>query len=99
MAPKIVRKSHQQLQVSGRIGFDNARDLEQQGRHLICQASDYFQIDFSAVSHAGSAALTVLFCWLRYAVHLRKKIEFTGLSEDLLGVAKVSGVDQILPLK
>jgi|TARA_B110000495_G_C22926468_1_gene541455 phospholipid transport system transporter-binding protein len=98
-APRITRKSDQQLQVSGCIDFDNALDLKQQGERLISKAADHCQIDFSDVSRAGSAALTVLFSWLRHAANLRKTIEFTNLPDDLLGVAKVSGVDQILPLK
>ncbi|MEH6357399.1 MAG: STAS domain-containing protein [Pseudomonadales bacterium] len=98
-APRIIRKSDQQLQVSGCIGFDNALDLKQQGQRLINKASDHCQIDFSEVSRAGSAALTVLFSWIRHAADLSKTIEFTNLPEDLLGVAKVSGVDHILPLK
>ena len=50
-------------------------------------------------SKAGSAALTLLFSWLRYAANLRKTVEFSNLPDDLLGVARVSGVDQILPFK
>lgn len=96
---RVIRKSDQQLQVSGCIDFDNALDLKQQGQRLINKAADHCQIDFSEVSRAGSAALTVLFSWIRHAANSRKTLEFTNLPEDLLGVAKVSGVDQILPLK
>ena len=99
VASRVIRKSDQRLQVSGCIGFDNALDLKQQGERLISKAADHCQIDFSEVSRAGSAALTLLFCWVRHAANLRKTVEFTNLPEDLLGVAKVSGVDQILPLK
>lgn len=96
---KIIQKSDQQLLVLGCIAFDNALDLKQQGERLIDKASDHCEIDFSEVSRAGSAALSVLFCWIRHAANLGKTVEFTNLPENLLGVAKVSGVDQILPLK
>jgi len=96
---RVVRQSDQYLRVSGRIDFDNALDLKQQGERLISKAADHLQIDFSEVSKAGSAALTLLFSWVRYAANLRKTVEFSNLPDDLLGVARVSGVDQILPFK
>lgn len=96
---KVTRQSDQQLLVSGYIDYDNAVDLKQQGEGLIDEASEYCQIDFSGVSRAGSAALTVLISWLRHAARTNKTIEFNHLPDDLLGVAKVSGVDEILSLK
>jgi ABC-type transporter Mla MlaB component len=41
----------------------------------------------------------LLLNWTRHAASLSKTIEFTCLPEDLLGVAKVSGIDQLLFLK
>jgi len=95
----VTRLSEQKLQVAGVIDFDNALDMCQQGERLISKVGDQCEIDFSAVTRAGSAGLTLLFSWLRYAVNLQKTLVFTNLPDDLLGVAKVSGVDQILPIK
>lgn len=96
---KVVRKSDQHLQVLGCIDFDNALDLKLQGERLIDKAADHCQIDFSGVPRVGSAALTLLFSWVRHAANLSKTVEFTHLPKDLLGVAAVSGVDHILSLK
>jgi len=98
-ASRVIRQSDQLLQVFGCIGFDNALELKQQGERLINKAAEHCEIDFSGVTDAGSAALTLLFSWLRHAANLRKTVEFINLPDDLLGVAKVSGVDQILSLK
>jgi len=95
----IIRVSDQQLQVSGVITFDNALDLRLQGERLISKAAEYCEIDFSQVTRAGSAALTLLFSWLRHSANQQKALVFANLPDDLLGVAQVSGVDQILPLK
>lgn len=95
----VTRLSEQKLQVAGIIDFDNALDMCQQGERLISKAANECEIDFSGVTRAGSAALTLLFSWLRHAVNLQKTLVFTNLPDDLLGVAKVSGVDEILPLK
>lgn len=95
----VTRLSEQKLQVAGVIDFDNALDMCQQGERLISKAADQCEIDFSEVTRVGSAALTLLFSWLRHAVNLQKTLVFTNLPNDLLGVAKVSGVDEILPIK
>lgn len=95
----VTRVSDQQLMVSGTIDFDNAVDMSQQGERLISKAADQLEIDFSQVTRAGSAALTLLLSWVRYAVNHQKSLTFTNLPHDLLGVAKVSGVDQVLPIK
>ena len=55
----VTRVSDQLLQVSGGIDFDNALNLCQQGEHQITTAADYCEIDFSRVTKAGSAALTL----------------------------------------
>jgi len=96
---RVTRISEQRLQVSGIVDFDNALDLRQQGERLISKAADHCEVDFSRVTKAGSAALTLLFSWLRHSVNVQKTLVFTNLPDDLLGVAQVSGVDQILPVK
>jgi len=95
----VTRLSEQQLKVVGEINFDNALDMCQQGERLISKAAEQCEIDFSGVTRAGSAGLTLLFSWLRHAVNLQKTLTFINLPNDLLGVAKVSGVDEILPIK
>lgn len=87
------------LQVSGGLGFDNALALKTQGESLINSAAEAVEIDFSGVTRSGSAALTLLCSWMRHAEQLEKSIIFTHLPADLMGVARVSGVDQILPIK
>lgn len=95
----VFRLSDRHLQVMGDVGFDNALALKERGERLLSKASDHCEIDFSQVTRAGSAALTLLCSWLRHATNLQKTIEFTHLPDDLIGVARVSGIDQILPIK
>lgn len=85
--------------VVGELGFDNALILKKQGENLINRAGEALEIDFSQVTRSSSAALTLLCSWMRHADELEKKITFTHLPADLMGVAQVSGVDQILPIK
>ncbi|MEZ5525218.1 MAG: STAS domain-containing protein [Pseudomonadales bacterium] len=99
MSAHIEPLSDQHLQVIGELDFDNALALKKAGEALIDRAGDALEMDFSRVTRSGSAGLTLLCSWLRHAEQLDKRIFFTHLPADLMGVAKVSGVDQILPVK
>lgn len=99
MTATIESLSDQHLQVVGELDFDNALTLKKLGESLINRAGETLEIDFSQVTRSGSAALTLLCNWMRHAEELEKSIAFTHLPADLMGVAQVSGVDQILPIK
>lgn len=99
MSANIESLSDQHLQVVGELSFDNALTLKKLGESLINRAAETIEIDFSQVTRSGSAALTLLCSWMRHAEELGKNIIFTHLPTDLTGVAQVSGIDQILPIK
>jgi phospholipid transport system transporter-binding protein len=69
-----------------------------QGVELLKTAERECEIDFSEVTRAGSAGVSLLLSWLRCASARDIKVVFSHLPEDLLGVARVSGVDKFLPV-
>ncbi len=87
------------IQVSGEMDFDNALELKILGESVIKNAPDQFEVSCSEVTRAGSAGLSVLLSWMRYAVAIGKELTYSHLPADLLGVASVSGIDKILPIK
>lgn len=99
VSSSVKQLSGRQLVVVGAIGFDNVLQLRQQGERLIDAADERCEIDFSEVSRTGSAGLTLLFCWLRYAGDRQKTLTYSNLPEDLVGLARVGGVDELLPIK
>jgi len=54
-------------------------------------------LDFAGVTRSDSAALVLLLGWIRLARQRRKEIGYRNLPAQLLAVAQVSGVRDLLP--
>ncbi len=96
---QIEALSSTKLQVSGDLEFENVVQLKQQGESLLSTISGNCEIDLSKVGQAGSAALSLLLSWLRFAESRNVRLDFLHVPENLLGVAQVSELDSVLPFK
>lgn len=83
------------LHVSGVIDFSNANIIWEQSLPLLSSKSR-FDIDFSKIESANSAALALLIEWIKYAKREKKPIQFHYLPKNLVSVASVAGLDQFL---
>ncbi|MCL1859935.1 MAG: STAS domain-containing protein [Proteobacteria bacterium] len=54
--------------------------------------------DFGNVTRVDSSALALLLAWLRRARERRSAVELHALPEPLLALARLYGVDALLPL-
>lgn len=54
-------------------------------------------VDFSRVESVDSAAVSMLLGWERAAQRGERELRVTGLPEDLLSLARLYGVDKLLP--
>jgi len=54
-------------------------------------------VDFSKVEAVDSAAVSMLLCWARAAEARQRSLRVTGLSDDLLSLANLYGVAEMLP--
>jgi len=54
-------------------------------------------VDFSQVESVDSAAVSMLLGWERAAQRAARELRVKGLPEDLLSLARLYGVDQLLP--
>jgi phospholipid transport system transporter-binding protein len=90
------------FQVSGDLVFETVPELLEQGRALLDTGVDAgvtgIELDFNGVTRADSAGLALLIEWMRSARRLRLNIVFRNVPEQMLAIARVSGVDGILPL-
>lgn len=83
--------------VSGELVFATVPELLEQGRHLLA-TGDAIELDFNGVAKADSAGLALMVEWMRAAQRRRVDIVFRNIPEQILTMARVSGVDTILPL-
>jgi phospholipid transport system transporter-binding protein len=54
-------------------------------------------VDFSQVEAVDSAAVSLLLGWLRAAQRSQRTLRVTGLPSDLLSLARLYGVADLLP--
>ena len=85
------------IELSGELGFNNVTELELQGRQLVDRAaSSPVTVDLAGVTAVSSAGLALLISWLRYARQQGAALSFVSVPENLLGLARVSGLDHLL---
>ncbi len=82
----------------GELDFDSVPALAGHGRELFGAAGDV-QVSLDAVERGNSAGLVLLVDWLREARRRQRRIRFTGVPAQMLALARVSGVDELLALE
>jgi len=79
----------------GNLTMDTVPALFETGlQHL---ASEDLQLDFSLVESVDSAAVSMLLGWARAAQRTQHELRVKGLPEDLLSLANLYGVAEMLP--
>jgi phospholipid transport system transporter-binding protein len=84
--------------IRGELNFTTVPRLRNKGNQLLLQRSSII-FNFQGVSRSDSSALTLLTAWTRQAQRSGKKILFTHLPSQLLDIAKLSGLNSILPIQ
>ncbi|CAH9019576.1 lipid asymmetry maintenance protein MlaB [Candidatus Nitrosacidococcus sp. I8] len=96
MSYKIETTSTKNFKIMGVLTFDTVISAGEEGIDLFESVSD-IQVDLQEVTHTDSAGLALLISWVRYARLQNKSLQFLNASEQILALAKVSNLDQIIP--
>ena len=94
---KITLEKNGLAKVSGVLSFDTVNRLRLMGDQLL-DTTRSFNFDFQQVTRCDSSGLALLTAWTRIARQSDKKVEFSHLPEQLIDIAKVGGLDKILPI-
>lgn len=86
------------FKVDGELGFDTVRPLLAASEAPFREAGR-IEIDLGGVTHGDSAGLALLIEWLRRALQAGKELHYTGMPAQLRALARISDVEDILPLK
>lgn len=90
----IVREG-ERLVVSGHLIMTTVPALFEAGlQHL---RSEDLLVDFSQVEVVDSAAVSMLLGWSRAVQRSQRNLRVTGLPDDLLSLARLYGVAELLP--
>lgn len=99
-APSISQQGDGTLAVSGYVTADNVVGLRNQGEQrlgAINSAHGEVEINLTGVENAHSILLSLLLCWQRAAIARHQTLIYSGISERLLSLSTLSGLNQHLP--
>ena len=86
-----------QIAVQGRLTIETVPALFETGlQHL---SNGDLRVDFSQVEAVDSAAISMLLGWRRAAQLGQRDLRVVGLPGDLLSLAQLYGVDELLSLQ
>ena len=85
----------QQLQLTGELNFDSVVKLRELGCHFIMKHANP-TVDFKNVIVKDNSALALLIAWIRFAKQHQKTITFVNIPKQLLDMAKLSDLENIL---
>lgn len=83
--------------LTGEVTTDNAVALRQEGERALKEVAGTLVVDLAGITRSTSAAISVLLCWMREAERIGKKIQFANMPDKMFDVARVSGLDAVIP--
>lgn len=91
----MITREDGRMVVRGRLTIETVPALFAAGlQHL---ATEDLVVDFSGVEAVDSSAVSMLLGWLRASQRARHTLSVTALPEDLLSLARLYGVAELLP--
>jgi len=94
---KLTRREDGCFILEGVLDFQSVPGIWQQGLALFAEAPSLV-LDLQQVSRSDSAGLALLIEWMRFARSHNKPISFINMPSQMLAIARVSSLDNILPL-
>mgnify|MGYP002713005404 CR=1 FL=1 len=82
----------------GELTFETVPEVWERSRGMFEAGAAEIGVEFSGVTWADSAGLALLIEWVRSAREAGVALRFRDIPEQMLAIARVSGVEDILPL-
>jgi phospholipid transport system transporter-binding protein len=96
--PHLTPLADGRIKVAGELGFATVPALAARSAELFRDNHNLI-IDLQEVRRADSAGLALLIEWQRQAARRRCVLSFANTPAQLLAMARVSGVEQLLSLQ
>ena len=92
----MIRREGRRILVSGPVTLNNVAGILEEGRRHIEEGVR--SVDLGEVTDMDSALLAMLLAWLRDARSHQRDLTFANPPESLQTIARLYGVDQLLPV-
>jgi phospholipid transport system transporter-binding protein len=93
----MIRDAGDRFEVTGPLTLGQARQMLEAGRLQLGNRQDV-TFDLAQVQEVDSSGLTVIFGWVREAQRAGKPVRITHPPQNLLSLARLYGVTELLPL-
>jgi phospholipid transport system transporter-binding protein len=86
------------LALDGALSFETLPEVLRASQAFTARENlpDRLTIDFAGVDAVDSSAVALLLEWRRQAARLGRKLEFVNLPENLLALARLYGVEDLV---
>jgi phospholipid transport system transporter-binding protein len=91
----VIRREDARIVLSGPLTLANVAQVLEEGRRHLAEGAA--TVDLAEVSELDSSALALLLAWLREAKAAGRAIVFANLPESLQTIARLYGVQDLLP--
>ena len=92
----MIRREGRRLVVSGPVTLANVAAILEDGRRHLAEGVP--TIDLGEVTELDSSLLAAMLAWLRDAKAASRPLSFANLPESLQTIARLYGVDSLLPV-
>ncbi len=92
----MIRDAGDRIEVSGPLTLGKAREMLEAGKAFISRPEVTF--DLAQVQEVDSSGLTIVFGWVRAARSQGRVVRISNPPPNLLSLAALYGVTELLPL-
>ena len=85
------------VSIVGTLSFENVTSLLDESARVF-DGESKLQFDLQAVDKSDSAGLALLVEWMSLATKKGQSVSFVNLPKQMLDIASVSGLNEVLPL-
>lgn len=96
--PRLVPGGAGEYRISGELSFYSVPALWREAAQLFGTGRGPLRFDLRDVDRSDSAGLALLVDWMRTAGRHGQDIEFRNVPAQILSVAEVSGLTDVLPI-
>ena len=93
---QVIRREGRRILVSGPVTLTNVAAILAEGRRHLEEGVR--TVDLSEVNEMDSSLLAAMLAWLRDAKSGGRELTFANLPESLQTIARLYGVDSLIPL-
>lgn len=92
----MIRRDGARMLLSGPVTLANVAGLLEEGRRHLAEGVE--RVDLAEVKEMDSALLALMLAWMRDAKARDRTLAFANLPESLRTIARLYGVDRLLPV-